>query len=127
MPHSTLPGSDGAFRRRAPEKPTALAVGSRHFCRTHPEERYEYIQGYAYRLMARGDSNHSLIKMNVYREFGNALRGGPCRAYDSEMYVRITDDQFVLPDASVSYDERDHGIVKALTYPCLVVEVLSPG
>ncbi len=97
------------------------------FCRTHPEERYEYLQGYAYRLMAGGGSNQSLIKMNVYREFGIALRGGPCRAYDSDMHVRITDDQFVLPDASVSCDERDHGIVKALVYPCLVVEVLSPS
>jgi hypothetical protein len=43
------------------------------FCRTHPEERYEYIHGYAYRLMAGGDSNHSLVKMNVYREFGIGL------------------------------------------------------
>jgi hypothetical protein len=40
------------------------------FCRTHPEERYEYLQGYAYRLMAGGDSNHSLTRWHsstIYR------------------------------------------------------------
>jgi Uma2 family endonuclease len=96
-------------------------------CRKHPEGRFEYIHGYMYHLMAGGDSNHSLTKVNLNRELSNALRGGPCFVYDSDMHVRIADDLFVLPDASVSCDERDHGIVKALTYPCLVIEVLSPS
>jgi hypothetical protein len=103
-------------------------------CRTHPEERYEYIHGYAYRLMAGGDSNHSLIKMNVYREFGNALRGGPSRAYDSDMHVRITDDQFVLPDASVSCRgarSRDHESTHVSMFNCRGVvakhEKVRPG
>jgi acyl dehydratase len=31
MPHSPVPGSDGAFSRRAAEKPLRLGRGSRHF------------------------------------------------------------------------------------------------
>ena len=97
------------------------------FCQEHPEERYEYIYGYAYRLMAGGDSNHSRIKINLTGELRNALRGGSCLVFDSDMHVRIDKSLYVLPDASVSCDERDHGYVQTLKYPCLVIEVLSPS
>jgi Uma2 family endonuclease len=94
-------------------------------CQEHPEERYEYIHGYAYKLMAGGDSNHSRIKINITDELRNALRGGSCLVFDSDMHIRINESLYVLPDASVSCDERDHGYVQALRYPCLVIEVLS--
>lgn len=97
------------------------------FCQEHPEERYEYIHGYAYRLMADGDSNHSRIKINLTGELRNALRGGSCLVFDSDMHVRIDESLYVLPDASVSCDERDHGYVQTLRHPCLVIEVLSPS
>ena len=97
------------------------------FCQEHPEERYEYIHGYAYRLMAGGDSNHSRIKINLTGELRNALRGGSCLVFDSDMHVRIDESLYVLPDASVSCDERDHGYVQTLRHPCLVIEVLSPS
>ena len=97
------------------------------FCQEHPEERYEYIHGYAYRLMAGGDSNHSRIKINLTGELRNALRGRSCLVFDSDMHVRIDESLYVLPDASVSCDERDHGYVQTLRHPCLVIEVLSPS
>ena len=43
------------------------------------------------------------------------------------MRVRLSEERYVYPDASVSCNERDRGDVETIQSPRLVVEVLSPG
>jgi Uma2 family endonuclease len=89
------------------------------------EERYEYIDGYAY-MLAGGSTDHSAISANVIGALWSSLRGSSCHVHTSDGKVRLSDRRFVYPDITVSCDERDRH-QKQLKYPVLVVEVLSPG
>jgi Uma2 family endonuclease len=88
--------------------------------------RHEFIDGHVY-MLAGGTANHSTININMIRELSLALRGNPCRVYNSDMRVRLSEKRYVYPDVSVSCDARDRGTVDILQYPSLIVEVLSPS
>ena len=98
-----------------------------------PEHRYEYIDGYVY-MMTGGSPDHSIIGANMNRILGEQLRKGPCIVYNSDVYIELSDKtnktekaDYLCPDVSVSCDRRDRHAVKVIHYPCVVVEVLSPG
>jgi len=88
--------------------------------------RYEYIDGYIY-MMAGGTADHSTVSINVTSLLHSLLRGSPCRVYNSDLKVRLAEMRYVYPDASVSCDARDRGLVDTVQYPRLVVEALSPS
>ncbi len=94
--------------------------------RSNMEARYEYIDGYAY-MLAGGTADHATIGGNVYAELRALLRRSPCRAYNSDMKVRLAEERFVFPDVSVSCDPRDRGTIDIVESPRLAVEVLSPS
>ncbi|MBV9690761.1 MAG: Uma2 family endonuclease [Ktedonobacteraceae bacterium] len=94
--------------------------------RTGSEERYEFIDGYAY-MLAGGTADHSIIKQNIASLIRNQLRGSPCRVYDSDMKVRLSEKRYVYLDVSVTCDPRDRGRVDIVQSPRLIVEVLSPS
>ncbi len=89
-------------------------------------QRYEMLNGDVYAL-AGGTANHSLICANLIRELGNRLRKGPCRAFTSDMRLNLSERNYLYPDVTVSCDQRDRGNVTNIRYPCIVIEVLSPG
>jgi Uma2 family endonuclease len=92
-----------------------------------PEHRYELIDGYPY-MMTGGSPDHSIIGANMTRILGEQLRHRPCVTYNSDVYIELADEANCLcPDASVSCDRRDRRATKAICYPCLIAEVLSPG
>jgi Uma2 family endonuclease len=91
-----------------------------------PEHRYEYLDGEIY-MMTGGSPDHAIIGNNSGRILGNLLQGRRCIVYNSDLYVELSDNYRVCPDATVSCDPRDRGSRDALRYPCLVVEVLSPA
>ncbi len=91
----------------------------------NPDTRYEYLDGYVY-MMSGGSANHAAISGNIYAILKNALRGGPCRVYNSDMKVRVSEQRYFHPDVTVSCDSRDRGTTSVLQSPRLVVEVLSP-
>lgn len=92
-----------------------------------PENRYELVDGYPY-MMTGGTPDHSIISMNLGSILREALRKRPCIAYNSDVYIELEgEDHCLCPDASVSCDRRDRHATKAIRYPCLIVEVLSPG
>ncbi len=92
----------------------------------NPDIRYEYLEGYAY-MMAGGSANHATISGNIYAILKNLLRGGRCRAYNSDMRVRVSEKRYFYPDVTVSCDPRDRGTADCIQSPRLVVEVLSPS
>jgi Uma2 family endonuclease len=94
-------------------------------CRNSPDARYEYIDGQAV-MLAGGSLNHARIAANLIGMLQNLLQGD-CQAFTSDAIVKIPSGCYVLPDVTITCDERDHEDNECLLYPCVVFEVLSPG
>jgi Uma2 family endonuclease len=91
----------------------------------NPDSRYEYLDGYVY-MMSGGSANHAAISGNIYAILKGLLRGGPCRVYNSDMRVRVSEKRYFHPDVTVTCNPRDRGSADLIQSPRLVVEVLSP-
>jgi Uma2 family endonuclease len=88
--------------------------------------RHEYIDGEVY-AMTGGTIGHSEIALNFGSLLKAHLRGSGCKTLNSDARVNILESShYVYPDVSVTCDERDKTTAQYITYPCLVVEVLSP-
>jgi len=91
------------------------------------EVRHEYLKGEVW-AMAGGTIEHGALALAVAGELRAALRGKPCRAFSSDVRVRIPEtDLATYPDLSVvcgkletAADDKD-----AITNPIVLVEVLS--
>ncbi len=87
--------------------------------------RHEYINGNIY-AMSGGTQNHSRVALKFAALLDNHLPDGPCRVFNSDCRVNIVEtDDYTYPDVSVSCDRRDRTTAQYITYPCLIVEVLS--
>ncbi len=88
-------------------------------------EKHEYIDGEIY-AMSGGSKNHSLISVRLITLFSNHLEGGSCETGNSDLRVNLFQTtNYTYPDVSVTCDERDKTTTQYITYPCLIVEVLS--
>ena len=88
-------------------------------------EKYEYLDGEVY-AMSGGGKNHSLIAVKLTTLLTNHLDDNGCEAGNSDLRVNIAGTQnYTYPDASVTCDDRDKTTTQYITYPCLIVEVLS--
>lgn len=87
----------------------------------------EIIDGKVVLMSPRPMMNHIQTAGNIYRAFGNFLRGKHCRVFPDGTDLYLTDKDRFIPDVMVICDRskvRDDGIHGA---PDLVVEVLSPS
>jgi Uma2 family endonuclease len=94
------------------------------------EIRHEYVAGQIY-AMTGSSREHNLIATNIISSLRPHLRGGSCRAFVSDMKVKIKtssqrSDFFYYPDVVVTCDSQDRERY-FLTSPCLVIEILSPS
>ena len=114
-----------------------MIAAPEHFPRFTPAEyfaweeqqqvRHEYIDGEVY-AMSGGTINHSEIALNFGSLLKSHLRGSGCRTLNSDARVNIlSSSDYVYPDVSVTCDQRDKTTAQYITYPCLIVEVLSPS
>jgi Uma2 family endonuclease len=88
-------------------------------------ERHELIDGRVY-AMSGGTKNHSAIKLNIGSLIKAHLRGSQCRVFNSDLKVNVLHTpNYTYPDLSVTCDDRDREHPLYITYPCLIVEVLS--
>lgn len=88
-------------------------------------ERHELIDGRVY-AMSGGTQNHSAIAINFLLLIRSHLRGSKCRVFNSDLKVNILHtSNYTYPDLSLTCDERDRENALYITYPCLIVEVLS--
>lgn len=111
-----------------------IAVKNNDWCFTPEEyfaweekqlERHELIDGLVY-AMSGGTQNHSAIKLNIGSLIQSHLRGSQCRVFNSDLKVNtLNTSNYTYPDLSVTCDDRDRENAKYITYPCLVIEVLS--
>ena len=89
--------------------------------------RYEYLEG-ELRMLAGGSADHSTIATNLASILHRLLEEGPCKVYNSDMQLQLTESRYVYPDITVTCDLHDQEPEDNRThYPTLVVEVLSPG
>ena len=90
------------------------------------EVRHEYIAGQTY-AMAGASEEYNLISGNIFALIRPHLRGTGCRAFVSDMKVKIelqNADIFYYPDLLVTCDRTDNERYFK-TSPKLIIEVLS--
>lgn len=88
-------------------------------------EKHEYIDGKVY-AMSGGSKNHSLLAARMIALFFNHLDESNCDTATSDLRVNIVKtNNYTYPDVSVTCDDRDKTTTQYITYPCLIVEVLS--
>ncbi len=92
--------------------------------------KHEYYDGHIY-AMAGASEAHNLIAMNIAALLRSRVRGSMCRAYPSDMRVKVqqtglnTYPDFSIVCGSPSFvdpEKRD-----TLTNPSLIIEILSPS
>lgn len=84
--------------------------------------KHEYVDGHIY-AMAGAHSNHNSLAINISSEFRNHLKGKPCRAYMSDMKVRIANgSKYYYPDVLVNCPPVNGYFTET---PTIIVEVLS--
>ncbi len=88
-------------------------------------EKHEYIDGKVY-AMSGGSVNHGRIAIRFSAMFDSHLDSSECITGNSDIKVNIAaSSNYTYPDVSVTCDERDKTTTQYITYPCLIVEVLS--
>jgi Uma2 family endonuclease len=88
-------------------------------------EKHEYINGEVY-AMSGGSVNHGRIAIRFTAMFDSHLENTACITANSDVKVNIFgSNNYTYPDATVTCDERDKTATQYITYPCLIVEVLS--
>ena len=89
--------------------------------------RHEYVSGQIFAMVGTTDA-HNTAALNIASLLRDHLRGGPCRAYISDMKLRVdAADAFYYPDVFVTCDPRDSDSPHYKRFPSLIVEVLSPS
>jgi Uma2 family endonuclease len=90
-------------------------------------ERYEFVRGEVF-MMTGGTDRNSTLAGNLYIALREHLRGTPCRAYVSDVKLRVeAADCFFYPDLMVTCSPTDAASRLIKREPLLVVEVLSPS
>jgi Uma2 family endonuclease len=88
----------------------------------------EFFQGEIF-AMSGGSANHSTIISNCIISLGNALKGKPCRVFESNMRLLVKrNGLYTYPDATVVCGQVEFAMGRndTITNPTLIVEVLSP-
>jgi Uma2 family endonuclease len=91
--------------------------------------KHEYVNGEIL-AMSGGTPAHSLISANTSGEIRNALKGKPCRVYDSNFRVRIPRSPlYMYPDISIACSKLDFDPAdeqkETYSNPTVLIEVLS--
>ena len=91
------------------------------------ECKHEYLNGDVWAMVGATDA-HVTIAMNLGFLCKQALKGTPCRAYISDMKVKVEKAQaFFYPDVLVTCDARDRDSELFKQHPVIIAEVLSPS
>ena len=90
-------------------------------------EKVELVSGEIF-AMAGAEDGHVTVAGNLYIALRQHLKGSPCRAYMSDMKLRVENLGSVFyPDVLVTCNPTDHQSRLVKTEPILLVEVLSPS
>lgn len=90
------------------------------------ELRYEFVNGEVF-AMTGGSLPHNDIAINLLTALRPPIRNQSCRINIADAKVNVSPSIYRYPDLVVSCDDRDKTALNALSYPKLIIEVLSPG
>lgn len=108
------------------EQPCFVSVDDYLAAEEFASTKSEYIDGWV-RAMSGGSVRHNIVKGNTFVCLSNQLRMKACRAFDSDMKIRIFNEatrKFYYTDVSVICDQNGPTEVFQ-EHPVLLVEVLS--
>jgi len=87
--------------------------------------KHEFVAGEVF-AMTGARQDHVIVSGNIFAALKHHLRGTPCRAYVSDMKLRVESaDAFFYPDVMVSCHPDDLKNQRFIEHPTLIVEVLS--
>ncbi len=88
-------------------------------------EKHEYINGQIY-AMTGGTVNNGRFAVRFTAMFEAHLSNTNCIVGNSDIKIKMVDSHnYSYPDASITCDGIDRNTPNYITYPCLIVEVLS--
>lgn len=88
-------------------------------------EKHEFVAGEVF-AMTGARQDHVVVSGNIFAGLKQGLRGTPCRAYISDLKLRVeAADAFFYPDVMVSCHPDDLTNQQYISHPTLIVEVLS--
>lgn len=91
------------------------------------EYKHEYMDGEVWAMVGASDA-HVSIAMNLAFLLKQSLKDQPCRAYISDMKVKVDRaDAFFYPDVLVTCDNKDRNNRLFKQHPLFIAEILSPG
>lgn len=93
------------------------------------DHKSEYYSGEIF-AMAGASFPHNVLVANTVLEFGNRLRGRPCRAVTSDQRVLVKPTGlYTYPDVVIVCGQPQFGDdhLDTLTNPLVIIEVLSPS
>lgn len=91
------------------------------------DRKFELVDG-VIRMMTGGTPAHSRVASNILIYLGTKLRGTGCRAYNSDMGVRVNDTDLRYPDVTVFCGgpaTREREEQRIFSDPRIIFEVLS--
>jgi Uma2 family endonuclease len=89
------------------------------------DNKHEYQNGEVWAMVGATD-NHVTIAGNLFVLLKQHLKNTPCRAYISDMKVRVEKaDAFFYPDVMVSCSPKDQANALYKQHPLFIAEVLS--
>ena len=113
--------ADPAYKKITADEFLAMDFGT--------DKRFELADGVIV-MMTGGTVAHSWVKGNVFSWLRTRLRGTPCRPFDSDMAVRISETEIRYPDVSIQCGGKELDDIlhdRELNDPIVVIEVLSPS
>ena len=82
----------------------------------------EFVDGFVFAMAGVGNA-HKIVALNIGAILRVATRGKSCRAYLSDMKLRVSDETYYYPDVFVTCDEDDL-TTNIKTTACFVIEIL---
>ena len=89
------------------------------------QERHEYINGEVFAMVGVRQA-HNIGSSNLLVALRRELKETPCRVFVEAVKTRVeADNAFFYPDVVVTCDPRDRLTPQYVSYPILIVEILS--
>jgi len=88
-------------------------------------EKHEFVAGEVFAMVGTR-REHVVVSGNIFAALKQHLRGTPYHAYIADLKLRVeAADAFFYPDVMVSCHPNDNKAEQFISYPTLIVEVLS--
>lgn len=91
------------------------------------EMRHEFCDGEVI-AMAGGSRNHNRVSGNFFKLLDEKFADRSCEVYIADVKVQVKPRRkYFYPDVVVTCDERDRQDAQLVSFPCLIIEVISPS